>query len=222
MLIFYKNFNRLDRTFLSIQSVRYLFPDIEIHCLLQYENDKSEYNKDHIYKLEELNVKLHFDKKKYNFGNNGAGSLNNGYYFTEMLNKLYSLSSDYEKVLMMDEDNFFTSGETIRFLINNEFDLAYGSWPAPGNDINNSINGSILCVNCKKLKDLFPLPERKEYIEILLTRELLNKCKALNLKTLLIPTRLYTDYGGDGLFTNDVNIMKKELNNKNIKYKELL
>ena len=34
MIVFYKNYNRLERTYLSIQSVRYLFPEIEIHCLL--------------------------------------------------------------------------------------------------------------------------------------------------------------------------------------------
>ena len=46
---------------------------------------------------------------------------------------------------MMDEDNFFTTGETLKFLINNEFDLAYGIYNIY------SINASILCINCNKL-----------------------------------------------------------------------
>ena len=63
MIVFYKNYNRLERTYLSIQSVRYLFPEIEIHCLLLYKNDINEYKKEHIKQLQECNVILHFDKK---------------------------------------------------------------------------------------------------------------------------------------------------------------
>ena len=217
MIVFYKNYNRLERTYLSIQSVRYLFPEIEIHCLLLYKNDINEYKKEHIKQLQECNVILHFDKKKYDFGSSGAGSSINGYYFTEMLNKIHSLTKEKTKVLMMDEDNFFTTGETLKFLINNEFDLAYGEWP---HNIY-SINASILCINCNKLQNIFPLPERQEFIEDFLSKELIDKCKKNNYVLKKIPTRNYIDYGGDGIFTNNITDMINELEKFNIKYKLL-
>jgi hypothetical protein len=51
MIIFYKNFRRLERTYLSIQSVRFLFPKIEIHCLMQYKNSMDEIDDKHIKQL---------------------------------------------------------------------------------------------------------------------------------------------------------------------------
>jgi len=221
MIIFYKNFRRLERVYLSIQSVRYLFPTIEIHCLMQYKNSIDEINDNHIKQFQYLNVVLHFEKKIYDFGVNGCGSSLNGYYFTEYINKLQKISSNYEKVLMLDEDNFFTTGETINFLLHNEYDFAYGTWTEP-DGTKNSVNASIICINSKKLANLFPLPERNEYIEPLLRRELLDKCVKLGYITLKIPTRNFDNYGNDGLFTNDVEVIKKSLKLKNIVYKDLV
>ena len=79
-----------------------------------------------------------------------------------------------------------------------------------------------LCINSKKLADLFPLPEKNEYIEPLLRRELLDKCVKLGYSALTIPTRNYDNYGNDGLFTNDVEVIKHELKLKNIVYKDLI
>jgi hypothetical protein len=220
MIIFYKNYRRLERTYLSIQSVRYLFPNIEIHCLIQYKNEINEINEKHIKLLQDLNIVLHFEKKLYDFGANGCGSTVNGYYFTEYINKIQKLSNNYEKVLILDEDNFFTTGETIHFLLNNEYDFAYGTWIEP-DGTKDSVNASIICINSKKLAELFPLPEQNEYIEPLLRRELLDKCVKLRYSTLTIPTRNYDNYGNDGLFTNDVEVIKHELKLKNIVYKDL-
>ena len=220
MIIFYKNYRRLERTYLSIQSVRYLFPHIEIHCLIQYKNEINEINEKHIKLLQDLNIVLHFEKKLYDFGANGCGSTVNGYYFTEYINKIQKLSNNYEKVLILDEDNFFTTGETIHFLLNNEYDFAYGTWIEP-DGTKDSVNASIICINSKKLAELFPLPEQNEYIEPLLRRELLDKCVKLGYSTLTIPTRNYDNYGNDGLFTNDVEVIKHELKLKNIVYKYL-
>lgn len=220
MIIFYKNYRRLERTYLSIQSVRYLFPHIEIHCLIQYKNEINEINEKHIKLLQDLNIVLHFEKKLYDFGANGCGSTVNGYYFTEYINKIQKLSNNYEKVLILDEDNFFTTGETIHFLLNNEYDFAYGTWIEP-DGTKDSVNASIICINSKKLAELFPLPEQNEYIEPLLRRELLDKCVKLRYSTLTIPTRNYDNYGNDGLFTNDVEVIKHELKLKNIVYKDL-
>jgi hypothetical protein len=210
MIVFFKNFRRTDRTLLSIQSVRFLFPNIPIYCLNLFLDNEHEYD-DYLSEFERLNVKVFSDKKKYNFESSAAGSRNNGFYFTEGINKMYELIKNEKKVLMLDEDSFFTTGETIKFLIENEFDFAYGTWPSPMPNKYEQINGSIICVNPSRLTKLFPIIEKQEYIENLLGAELHNKCLESGFKTLLIPTREYINYGGDGKHTNDIEEIKKEL-----------
>ena len=123
MIIFFKNFKRTDRTLLSIQSVRHFFPTIDIRCLTLYLDNEHEYD-EYTNKFKELGVTVYNDKKKYNFAESAVGSMNNGFYFTEGINKMFNLSSNHSKVLMLDEDSFFTTGKTIQFLIDNDFDFA--------------------------------------------------------------------------------------------------
>jgi hypothetical protein len=169
-------------------------------------------------KFKELGVTVYNDKKKYNFAESAVGSMNNGFYFTEGINKMFNLSRNHSKVLMLDEDSFFTTGKTIKFLIDNDFDFAYGTWPSPIPNDCEQINGSIVALNCNKLQELFPLPERLEYIENLLGSELHSQCLKRGFKTLAIPTRVYTNYGGDGSHTNDVEEIKKVLTEANIRF----
>jgi hypothetical protein len=188
MVVFFKNYKRTDRTLLSIQSVRY------------------------------------FDKKKWNFGSDSAfGSANNGYYFTEGINKIQSLTKNEKKVLIIDEDTFFTTGETIKFLLNNDFDLACSYWQAPEPIIYKcrskfEVNGSIICINSKKLNGLFPIIEQAEYIETLLGYELYDKCIDLEFKVIEIATRHGQNFFGDGCWTNDIEKIKEELTKANIQY----
>jgi len=219
MLIFFKNFKRTERTLLSIQSIRYWFPTIKIYCLNLYLNSSDEYIA-YSDLFKELDVVVFYDKKTYNFESDAGGSINNGFYFTEGLNKMFNLcNDDDDKVLMLDEDSFFTSGETLKFLIENEFDLAYGTWPSPNPNKYEQINGSIICLKPRVMKNIFPIKECGEYIENLLGRELYDKCIKMGLRVIKIPTRTYTDYGGDGIHTNDVEIIKKELIKVNIPFK---
>lgn len=237
MIIFFKCFRRIDRVYLSIQTVRYIFPKIQIECMLQYKNDINEINKNHIEKIRKLNVNIFFDKKKYDFGQSGESSIVNGFYFTEMINKAHNHYKEYDgKVLVLDEDNIFTKKTTINFLINNEFDLAYGTWGSPdtahldsckkkygifkeqGGNI--TPNASFMCFNFKKLNDFFPLPEKKFWVENLLLEELVAKVKD-NYNVKLIPTRNFYDYGGDGIFTNDIRVLKRCVHQANIKFEEL-
>lgn len=218
MIIFFKNFRRTDRVLLSIQSVRHLFPTIEIYCLNLFLVDKNEYAS-YVNLFNEFNVKVFYDSKKYNFASSAVGSKDNGFYFTEGINKMYQLVSDKEKVLMLDEDSFFTTGTTIKFLLENNFDLAYGTWPSPDKKCDVEINGSIIAFNCKTTKPIFPIREAFEYIETILGIEAYNKCLSLGLKTLLIPTRQYLDYGNDGTHTNDIGIIIQELIKANIPFK---
>jgi len=104
MIVFFKNYKRTDRIYLSIQSVRHLFPTMDIRCLFLYDETINEYIND-IPQFQKLGVQIYFDKKKYNFGNtSAAGSALNGYYFTEGINKIQALTRDCDKVLILDED----------------------------------------------------------------------------------------------------------------------
>lgn len=213
MIIFYKNYKRTDRTYLSIQSVRHFFPNIDIRCLFLYDDSPREYA-EYIDKFKELNVVLYYDKKKYNFdGATADGSANNGYYFTEAINKIQFLTSDVDdKILILDEDSFFTTGSTISYLLESQFDLACCYWPAPithqpiiyEKHSINGINGSIICINPKKLNQFFPIREEKEFIENILSYELVDKCIDAGFKVVEIPTRFYYNYYNDGVHTNSI------------------
>ena len=223
MIVFFKNYKRTDRIYLSIQSVRHLFPTMDIRCLFLYDETINEYIND-IPKFQKLGVQIYFDKKKYNFGNASAiGSALNGYYFTEGINKIQALTRDCDKVLILDEDSFFTTGETIKFLLNNDFDLACSHWGAPDPIIYKcrpkfEVNGSIICINSKKLNGLFPIIEQGEYIETLLGHELYDKCIDLEFKIIEIATRHGHNFFGDGCWTNDIEVIKAELTKANITY----
>lgn len=221
MKIFFKNYKRTDRTLLSIQSVRFLFPNIKICCLNLYDTSADEYDLD-IPNFNKWNVDLYFDKKKWNFGP-GTYSSYNGYYFTEGINKIQALTKNDEKVLIIDEDTFFTTGETIKFLLNNDFDLACSHWGSPEPVIyarrpKFELNGSIICINSKKLNELFPIIEQAEYIEILLGHELYEKCIDLEFKVIEIATRHGQNFFGDGCWANDIEKIKEELTKANIPY----
>jgi hypothetical protein len=213
MIVFFKNYKRTDRTYLSVQSVRHLFPTMDIRCLFLYDESPRDYY-DVIEKFKELNVTLYYDKKKWNFDSDSAeGSANNGYYFTEAINKIQFITSDIDdKVLILDEDSFFTTGETIKFLLNTHLDLACSYWPAPltyppyiyeKHNIN-GINGSILCINPKKLNHMFPIREEREFIENILAYELVDKSIDSGFKVVEIPTRFYYNYYNDGVHTNSL------------------
>lgn len=226
MIVFYKNYKRTERVLLSIQSVKHLFPQLEIYCLFLYDSDKSEYD-EFIHKFNKLGVKLFFDVKTYNFGNLGAeGSTNNGFYFTEGVNKMQKICFDLDvndKVLLLDEDHFFTTGKTINYLLNSEFDLAVGRWPAPTSIIYHKRpsfepNASIICINPITLAEFFPIQAKREYVEILFGFELVEKSLINGKRVIEIPTRNYTDFGGDGIHTNNIDDIKKELVLANIPF----
>lgn len=224
MVIFYKNYKRDNRTLLSIKSVKHLFPELKIYCLILFNESPSEYDK-FTSQLNYLGVDYFFSKKTYDFGSlNAAGSSYNGYYFTEGINKIHKFCIQQkivDKVLSLDEDHFFTTGDTIQFLLDNDFDLAVGSWPAPSSAPNHApfeCNASVVAFNPLSLIEIFPLPERKEYVEILWGWELVEASKRLDKKVVTIPTRDYINYHGDGIHTNDIDKIKQELIKHNIPF----
>lgn len=202
---------------LSIASVRHLFPDIEIRILQQYVRHDAEYDGMNG-ELERLGVeKIYHTRKRHdpNGRPKGSWSNRNGLYFTEGLNGMMERAGDVEdKLVMLDEDHFFTTGETLRFLDGADFDLATGQWPAPPSAKNRpsrEVNGSIIAVDTRSMGEFFPLPERAEYIEILLGRELHDRAVGKKLKVIDIPTRNYTNFGGDGFHSNDTDEIRRGL-----------
>jgi len=223
MIVFYKNYKRTERVLLCIQSVRHLFPEIEIRCLLLYDEDVSEYAQ-YFELFRKLNVELFFDKKTYNFGPSGEQSPNNGYYFTEGINKIYNVVKNVDgKVFILDEDEFFTTGETIRFLLDTEFDLACAHWPAPDpitytQKATLDMNGAFIGINPIRLAKYFPLPEKFEFIENLLGHELHDRCKEDGCIVVHIPTRTGKNYHGDGVHDNNIETIKTTLTDFNIPF----
>jgi len=222
MIVFYKNYKRSERTYLSIQSLKHFFPNVDVRCLFLYDENPEEYYSD-ILKFESIGVTCYLDIKKYNFPNlTSFGNKINGFYFTEGINKIQKIMNDLDgKLLVVDEDSYFTNGETIKFLLNEECDLAFCNWPSPDLIHKIGINGSILSFNPKILNHFFPLPEKEEYIEDLLGVHLYDRCVSENFKVIKIPTRDYNNYFGDGTHTNDISEIKDQLIKHKIKFTEL-
>lgn len=223
MIVFYKNYKRTDRVLLSIQSVKHLFPELEVRCLMLYDETPDEYN-EYLGLFEKFNVLTFFDKKKYNFGSHSVGMATNGFYFSEGINKIFDLVKDLnDKVVILDEDEFFTTGETLRHLLENDFDLACYYWHGfdpliYSNRPSLEISASMLAIRPPSVAKYFPLPEQHEFVEIILGHELHDKCINDNLNVFIIPSRYHNNYMGDGIHTNDINEIIFHLEKFNIPY----
>ena len=216
MILVYKNYKKNDSVYLSMLSARHFLPDVKIYCILQYDSNKNEYD-DFIKKSKLLkNIKFKFVKKKYHLGGANFSPVN-GFYFPEYVNTVAKLFSRYSKVVVLDEDNYFTTGETLRWFKNTDFDLACCYWAAPNphgfykTRPEFEINASIFAINMKKLNKLFPIPEAEEFCELIFGHEIHDKTKKLGFDIKIIPTRNFGDYCGDGIHTNDSEVIKNHL-----------
>lgn len=202
-----KNCNRNIDTNLTAKSVKYFLPNSEIYLfnIYKYEID---YNN--------LDIELYKEivdiKTKYILGH-GFSSENNGLYYTEGFNLIFDYFKDYnDKLLILDENHFFTNGNTLKEIIENVFDIASPSWYGGDGDIK-IYNASIICFNPQKVKNFFPLPEIKMFIEDLLKKYLYSD---ENLNFYLIKNRKFTDYFGDGVYTNKHTEMYDMMKKNNI------
>jgi hypothetical protein len=202
MKVAYKNYKRTDRVELSIKSVKHFYPHIDIYCLCLYDESEKEYD-GLIDNLKNMNVNVCFNKNKHKLGPAHCSPVT-GAYYAEYLNYFAEMFSNEEKLIAMDEDMYFTSGETLRWLETNEYDLSCGVWWG-------GPNAAILGINFKKLNQFFPLPEIVEPIENLLQRELCDKALSIGAIVKQLPTRIYTDYFNDGSYSNDTNQIKQHL-----------
>ena len=177
-------------------------PSVEVHCLFLFDNGPEEYESE-ASRFRDMGVVVHYDRNKHRLGP-GCYSPANGCYYTEYLNYFSQIFKDEKKVLAMDEDVYFTTGETLRWMNETEFDLAWAPWWI-------GVNAAILGINFQKLGCLFPLPEKVEYIEAILRDELHKKAVDMGADIKLIPTRNHDNYFGDGSYTNDTEHIRRHL-----------
>ena len=222
-----KNFKRTKDCILTIKSIRH-FCNNEINVLHLFNESIDEYKVSSELSLNEeimdMGVIQHFGKTKYNnitlqisvSGNPGPA---NGLYYSEALNYCFAMfKQQNKKVILLDENHFFTSGETIKFLLNNDYDFAYGTWGNPfhyDRDENIMPNCSLLGINFFNLKHLFPIQERFMFCEPLINQEILTKITDKS-RIFKIPTRVHNNYCGDGFYTNDYDQMYDALQKSGI------
>lgn len=218
-----KNFERNESSNLVAISVKHFIPNAKIY-LFNFYDERKDIN------IEHLDQNLYQDiiniPSKYVLGqlnSDCSNARNNGLYYTEYYNLVYKYFQNLNsKVLLLDDNHFFTNGNTLKEILDNDFDIAWTFYSGVPPKLNGEyltlphkslkevycggyVNGSILCINPIKLKNIFPLPEYREYIEIILTEKLINNN---NLVKYQIKNRYDGDYFNDGIYTNDSKEMK--------------
>lgn len=214
MIFCIKNFHKNINSSLTAKSIKH-FGNYKIYLINVYQNKICRENLD-----ESLFEDIYDFKAKYDFGP-GFANPANGYYFTEGINHAFNIfKEESDKLIILDEDHFFTNGATIKELNENEYDYAWAHWASP-NPHPNDINAAIMSLRPSKFLNLniFPIPERMQYVETLLRLELFDKIPN-NLIKYKIKNRNYLNYGaeyyGDGCFTNDHNVILQNLKNVGI------
>lgn len=208
MIYCIKNFYKNKNSSLTAKSIKYFDSNSKIFLFNIYKDDINTIDLDI-----ELFEKIINIKGKYDFGI-GAGSENNGFYFSEGINHIFNYFKDYDnKIVILDEDQFFTTGKVIQELKDNNYTLAWAFWPSPiHNDRDMAAN--ILSFVPSKVGHIFPIPEKRKYIEILLRENLLDKVP--NNDTYKIKNRDYINYFDDGIFTNSAQEIEFCLRQKGI------
>lgn len=231
MIIYIRNYFRNKTLNLTVKSIRHFMPDVEINCICFYDNFISEY--DNFEKITGVNnilykktlypntTKLPTESSNCEATSGSLGSRNR-VIFTEGYNVIFEEIREIDdKVLLLTEDHFFTTGITLNELTNKTFTLAYAPfgkerapyWP----------NASIICIMPKKIQHLFPLSylhikdkndNWSHAIEGHLKKSLIDHISSEKLH--IISTRNHHDYKGDGLLTNNYVNIKKSLKEHNI------
>ncbi len=223
IVIVFKNFKRNRMVNLTARSVLHFLPNAELHCLTMFNRSMDEYaDQDPLLPcINETTAKTKYvsgldvhdciDSTK----TSGYGSPLNGLFFTEGYNHIHEQFRDYDdKLLILAEDHFFTTGAVLRELLENEWDAAFAEWNGSPPEFRNRANGSILGIVPKRVAELFPLQERVGSIEGLLGETLLLRLPLE--RVYQIKHRHTGDYCGDGLLTNSSVEMQAELSKAGI------
>jgi hypothetical protein len=234
MIIYLRNYFRNKTLNLTVKSIRHFIPDADIRCLCFYDNHESEYNSldkienvNHIF-YEKTQLKNNTDTNPETNNNeitSGSPGKRNLQIFTEGYNSIFNkVRGVDEKVLLLAEDHFFTTGETLRILSQSNYDLAYAQFGTGIRENKNKKgsyypNASILSFVPNSIEHLFPLPMTVRNdndwggaIESHLRSCLIDKIE----NKLLIRTRQHHNYHGDGVLTNNYKVIEKMLKESKI------
>lgn len=186
---------------LSARSIKHFLPRADIHCITLFKEDyHSEYNEQE--QLSDNIINIIAKTKHTNRGDNHSFS-GNGSEYSEGYNIAYNIFKYHnEPVVLITEDHFFTNGSVLKEIVENRYDLAY----APG-DRDTNASGSLLVINPQKVSHLFPIPSNPIPVESLLEQHLITKVD----NRYQIQNRKHMDYCGDGIHTNNVEDMIREL-----------
>jgi hypothetical protein len=212
LLVCFKNFYRNKMVNLSATSVKHFLPNARIFCFTLYKESMNEYADQeplHDYITEitgptkwvsKNTIYDHVDVTK----TSGFDNNDNAAYFAEGYNIIQEHFADYPgKLLMLAEDHFFTTGETLKELLDNEWDIAYGDADSEQAGFLKG-NGSIIGIRPSRIPHLFPMPEYTSCtIEWVIGNYLLRQVEPEQLHSL--STRTWWDvpnYHGDGIYTN--------------------
>lgn len=212
-----KNFMRNRMVNLTAKSVKHFLPNANIYCYSLYKQSEQEYaDQDPL----DPYIQQFWGQTKYDSGKDiydstfspevsGYAHPNNGVFFAEGYNMIFEKFRDSDqKLLMLAEDHFFTSGVTLAETMENDWDVCFGPWTNWGAYSN--VNGSILGVVPSRVAHLFPIPEQLNMmVEWLFWHELVAKIPPERVHA--FTTRREVNYMGDGLYTNSSEVMEQKL-----------
>lgn len=217
-----KNFRRNRMVNLTALSVKHFLPNAQIHCFTLYEESMAEYaDQEPILDfvqhhtgptqfVSEKKVYDHIDERL----TSGYAHPENGAFFTEGYNIMHEhFKEQDEPLLMLAEDHFFTTGQTLRELLETEWDVAYADG---GSEDASKANGSILAVRPARVAHLFPMPSHLGLptIEWVIGGHLLRHIPAdrlYRIKNRKWSENGYPDYCNDGRYTNSSEVMRKDM-----------
>ena len=217
--VVFKNFYRNKMVNLTATSVKYFLPNAEIYCYSLYKASMDEYVEqeklaDYITEftgptkyISGKAVHDHVDASQ----TSGFANPLNGAFFMEGFNLIFEKFKDLdEPILMLAEDHYFTTGETLKEVVENDWDVCYAEWDATPPELVNRANGSILGIVPVKVAHLFPVPEVTTCaIEWLIPGYILQHISPD--RRYRLTTRHAIDYCGDGMYTNSSEVIEQEL-----------
>lgn len=219
MKVVFNNFFRNKILNLTALSVKHFMPNAEFYCFTFYKETPEEYDTQeplHTW-INETKVKTKYVSKN-NRSTDSDDNITSGYanednvlFITEWYNLAYEKFKDVnEKVLFLTEDHYFTTGQTLKEIMEIDFDVAYAIWDKP-HVCWFEANASIFCFKPSQMKNVFPIPEIKtgHIIETIMGASIV-----LNVpreRVHVFSTRSGIDYKGDGAYSNSSNFIEADL-----------
>jgi len=213
MIIAFRNFKRNKMVNLTAKSIKHFMPEVRMYCFTFFK-DKIDEQEALLPYITEYKIKTKYNSSKEIHDHvdpsktSGFANPDNGLYFCEGYNAIFDRFKNHsEKVIMLAEDHYTTTGKFLKELNENDWDVAFAS----GFSEESNVNASIIGIVPPKVKHIFPLPEtNKVPIETTLTKYLVKKIKNKN-KVYQLKSRNWIDYCGDGKYTNSSEIIEKDL-----------